>query len=240
MITQIRGDQHADVRKLKRLAQKMIHVIMEDESILLGLTTIKNYDEYTYNHSVNVSIYSLAIGRRLGFSRETLTELGLTALFHDMGKSKIPIEVLNKPGALDEKEWALMKKHPMVGVETVLNLKQLGEINPRMVIGIFDHHLKYDLSGYPSLYQKKEMSLFGRILQIVDAYDAMTTPRVYKKTPYTLEQTLAIMQKESGIHFDPILLKIFVAWLVFFPSDPWSFSIPVTSESSLRPIRIPN
>jgi HD-GYP domain-containing protein (c-di-GMP phosphodiesterase class II) len=217
VVTQIRGDQHADVRKLKRLAQKMIHIIMEDESILLGLTTIKNYDEYTYNHSVNVSIYALAVGRRLGFPRETLTELGLAGLFHDVGKSTIPIEVLNKPGSLNEKEWALMKGHPMAGVETVLNLKQLGEINPRMVIGIFDHHLKYNLTGYPNLYHKKETSLFGRILQVVDAYDAMTTPRVYKKTPFTLEQTLAIMQKDSGIHFDPILLKVFVGLVGVFP-----------------------
>jgi HD-GYP domain-containing protein (c-di-GMP phosphodiesterase class II) len=217
VVTQIKGDQHADARKLKRLVQKTIHILMEDDSILLGLTTIKNYDEYTYNHSVNVAIYALAIGRRLGFPRETLTELGLTGLFHDVGKSRIPIEVLNKPGALDEKEWGLMKKHPVSGVETVLNLKQLGEINPKMVIGIFDHHLKYNLTGYPNLYFKKETSLFGRILQIVDAYDAMTTPRVYKKTPYTLEQTLAIMQKESGIHFDPILLKVFVNLVGVFP-----------------------
>jgi HD-GYP domain-containing protein (c-di-GMP phosphodiesterase class II) len=209
VITQIKGDQHADVRKLKRLAQKMIHVMMEDDSILLGLTTIKNYDEYTYNHSVNVSIYALAIGRRLGFSKEALTELGMTALFHDFGKSKIPIEILNKPAALNEAEWVQMKKHPLTGVETVLNLKQLGEINPKMVIGIFDHHLKYDLSGYPKLYRKKKVSLFGRILQVADAYDAMTTPRVYKKNPYTLEETLTIMLKDSGAHFDPILLKVF-------------------------------
>jgi HD-GYP domain-containing protein (c-di-GMP phosphodiesterase class II) len=217
VVTQIKGDQHADVRKLKRLAQKMIHVMMEDESILLGLTTIKNYDEYTYNHSVNVSIYSLAIGRHLGFSKEMLTELGLTALFHDFGKSKIPKEILNKPAALDQAEWVLMKKHSLMGVETVLNLKQLGEINPKMVIGIFDHHLKYDLSGYPRLFQKKKVSLFGRILQITDAYDAMTTPRVYKKDPYTLDQTLAIMLKDSGGHFDPTLLKIFIALVGVYP-----------------------
>jgi HD-GYP domain-containing protein (c-di-GMP phosphodiesterase class II) len=217
VMTQIRGDQHADVRKLKRLVQKTIHLIMEDESILLGLTTIKNYDEYTYNHSVNVSIYSLAIGRRLGFSRDTLTELGMTGLFHDVGKSMIPKEILNKPAALDQTEWVLMKKHPLMGVETVLNLKQLGEVNPKMVIGIFDHHLKYDLSGYPRLFQKKKVSLFGRILQIADAYDAMTTPRVYKKNPYTLDQTLAIMLKDSGGHFDPTLLKIFIALVGVYP-----------------------
>jgi hypothetical protein len=86
-----------------------------------------------------------------------------------------------------------------------------------MVIGIFDHHLKYNMTGYPNLYHKKEASLFGRILQIVDAYDAMTTPRVYKKVPFTLEQTLAIMERESGVHFDPILLKVFVNLVGVFP-----------------------
>jgi HD-GYP domain-containing protein (c-di-GMP phosphodiesterase class II) len=110
-----------------------------------------------------------------------------------------------------------MKKHPLIGVEAVLNLKQLGEINPRMVIGIFDHHLKYNLSGYPTLYRTKKVSLFGRILQIVDAYDAMTTPRVYKKNPYTLEETLAIMLKDSGAHFDPILLKVFANLVGIYP-----------------------
>ena len=216
MITQIKAKQYPDVRKLKRLVQKTIHLVMEDESILLGLTTIKNYDEYTYNHCVNVTIYALALGRRLGFSRETLTELGLTALFHDAGKSRIPKEVLNKPAALNDEEWALMKKHPLMGVETVLNLKQLGEINPRMVIGIFDHHLKGDASGYPKLFRKKEISLFGRIIQIADMYDAMTTFRVYRKA-WTPEQALAIMLRDRGKHLDPILLKFLIGLVGIFP-----------------------
>jgi HD-GYP domain-containing protein (c-di-GMP phosphodiesterase class II) len=217
MLTQIKGKQYADVRKLKRLAQKAVHLIIEDESILLGMTTIKNYDEYTFNHSVNVSIYSLAMGKRLGFSKKTLTELGITALLHDIGKSKIPKEVLNKPASLNEEEWGIMKKHPLMGVEIVLNLKQLGEINPRMVVGIFDHHLKSDLSGYPKLFRKKEVSLFGRIIQIADSYDAMSTPRIYKKTPYTPEQALAIMLREKTVHFDPVLLKIFIGLVGIYP-----------------------
>ncbi len=217
VITNIKGKQHADIRKLKRLAQKAVHLVVEDESILLGMATIKNYDEYTFNHSVNVSIYSLAMGKRLGFSRKTLAELGITALLHDIGKSKIPREILNKPASLDEEEWGLMKKHPLIGVEIVLNLKQLGEINPRMVVGIFDHHLKNDLSGYPKLFRKKEVSLFGRIIQIADSYDAMTTPRIYKKTPYTPEQALAIMLRERTIHFDPLLLKIFIGLVGIYP-----------------------
>jgi putative nucleotidyltransferase with HDIG domain len=215
--SQIVGSQQINVRRLKRLVQKSVQVAMEDESILLGLTTIKNYDEYTYNHSVNVSIYALAMGRRLGLSRRALTELGMTGLFHDLGKSKIPKEVLNKPGVLADDEWKIMKEHPMTGVKILLNLKQLGEINPRMAIGVFDHHLKADLSGYPKVFRKQKASLFGRILQIVDAYDAMTTPRVYKKNPLTPSGALALMLKEKGFQFDPILLKVMIGIIGMYP-----------------------
>jgi len=217
VITNIKGKQYAEVRKLKRLAQKAVHLVMEDESILLGMATIKNYDEYTFNHSVNVSIYSLAMGKRLGFSIKTMTELGITALLHDIGKSKIPREVLNKPSPFDDGEWGLMKRHPLWGVEILLNLKQLGEINPRIVIGIFDHHVKSDFSGYPKLFRKKEVSLFGQIIQIADSYDAMTTPTIYRKIPFTPEQALAMMLKERGIHFDATFLKIFIGLVGTYP-----------------------
>ncbi|OGP68222.1 MAG: hypothetical protein A2170_14545 [Deltaproteobacteria bacterium RBG_13_53_10] len=216
-MSNIKGKQYAEVRKLKRLAQNAVHLVMEDESILLGMTTIKNYDEYTFNHSVNVAIYSLAIGKRLEISRKNLTDLAVTALMHDIGKSKIPREVLNKPAPFDEGEWGLMKKHPVMGVEIVLNLKQLGEINPRMVMGIFDHHLKSDFSGYPKLFKKKEVSLFGKIIQIADSYDAMTTPTMYRKNPFTPEQALGIMLKERAIHFDPLLLKVFIGIVGIYP-----------------------
>jgi HD-GYP domain-containing protein (c-di-GMP phosphodiesterase class II) len=185
--------------------------------MLLGMATIKNYDEYTFNHSVNVSIYSLAMGKRLGFSIKSLTELGMTALLHDIGKSKIPKEVLNKPSTFDEGEWGIMKRHPLWGVEILLNLKQLGEINPRIVVGIFDHHLKSNFSGYPRLFRKKEVSLFGQIIQIADSYDAMTTPTIYRKVPFTPEQALAMMLKERGIHFDATFLKIFIGLVGIYP-----------------------
>jgi putative nucleotidyltransferase with HDIG domain len=217
VITQIKTKQHADARRLKRLAQTAVKLVMQDESILMGLTAIKNYDEYTFNHSVNVAIYALSIGRRLGFSKKTMTELGVTAMLHDIGKSKIPIEVLNKPAKLDEEEWNQMKKHPLAGVEIVLNLKQLGEINPKMILGIFDHHLKNDLTGYPKVFRRKDPSLYGRIIQIADVYDAMTTPRVYRKSSYTPQQALAIMLKDRGVCFDPVLLKIFIGLVGLHP-----------------------
>lgn len=217
VLTNVRADQYANLRRLKRLTQKAVHLIIEDESILLQLATIKNYDEYTFNHSVNVAIYSLGIGRRLGFTKGTLTELGMAALLHDVGKAKIPREILNKPGSLNEEEWDIMRRNPVLGAEISLGLKQMGEISPRIAIGVFDHQLKNDLSGYPKLFRKKRVSLFGRILKIANTYDAMSTPKSYKLLPYTPGQALGLMLKDPGIDFDPILLKIFISLVGIYP-----------------------
>ena len=207
---------YPNVRRLKRVAQKAVYLILEDESYLLGLASIKNYDEYTFNHSVNVTIYALAIGNRLGFTKNTLKELSLAALLHDIGKSKISKEILNKPGTLTDEEWKVMKTHPLKGVEIVLDLKHMGEIDPKIVFGIFEHHHKDNLLGYPELILKKERNFFGQIIQIADVYDALVTPRVYKKA-YTPEQALAIMVKDKGSHFDSILLKIFIGLVGIYP-----------------------
>jgi putative nucleotidyltransferase with HDIG domain len=215
-VTGIKKNQFIDARKMKRMVQGAVNLMVKDESILLGLTTIKNYDEYTFNHCVNVAIYSLAMGRRLGFSKKTLTELGMTALLHDIGKAKIPKEIINKPDKLDEDEWRIIKEHPMTGVEMMLKIKQLGEMSPKMVIGVFEHHLNCNLTGYPKLIRKKDLTLFGKIIKIADCYDAMTTPRAYRKKPYRPEQTLAIMVREKN-GFDPVLLKVFIGIIGIYP-----------------------
>ena len=209
-------EEYPNLRRLKRVAQKAVHLVLEDESYLLGLASIKNYDEYTFNHSVNVAIYALAIGNRLGFSKNTLKELGLTALLHDIGKSKIPKKILNKPGPLDKEEWEVMKGHPLEGVEIVLNLRQMGEIYPKMVFGIFEHHQKDNFMGYPELLLKTERNFFGQIIQIADVYDALVTPRVYKKA-FSPEEALSIMLKDKGTQFDIILLKIFIGLVGIYP-----------------------
>jgi putative nucleotidyltransferase with HDIG domain len=165
MVTGIKKNQFIDTRKMKRMVQGAVNLMVKDESILLGLTTIKNYDEYTFNHCVNVAIYSLAMGRRLGLSKKSMTELGMTGLLHDIGKAKIPKEIINKPGKLDEDEWRIIKEHPLTGVEMMLKIKQLGEMSPKMVIGVFEHHLNCDLKGYPKLIRKKDLTLFGKIIK---------------------------------------------------------------------------
>jgi len=195
----------------------MVDLVLNDKSALLGLSTVKNYDEYTYNHSVNVSIYSMKLGSKLGFSKKMLAELGLAALFHDVGKTKIPGVILKKPGKLNDLEWDIVKSHPTVGVEDILEFHQLAEVKPRILFGIFDHHLNFDLSGYPNMKRKKKQSLFGKIIAIADVYDAMTTPRCYRKEPYSPTDALQLMWKECGVHFDPALFKVFVNAMGIYP-----------------------
>jgi len=206
-----------NIRKAKRLMQNAVNVIMQDDSTLLGLANIKNYDEYTFNHSVNVAIYAIALGQRIGIPQKHLSHLGMAGLFHDMGKTKIPKEILNKTGKLSPEERAIMRSHPVIGTELIMRMKEWGELSTRMIEGAFEHHLRYDLTGYPRLARKREISLFGRIITIADFYDALVRPRVYNRFPYVSEKILGIMLERSGKDFDPAIVKVFINMIGIFP-----------------------
>ena len=207
----------ANMAKAKRLIQSMVDLMLQDESTVLGLTTLKAYDEYTYNHSVNVSILSIAMGQRLGYSRRELSDLGMAALFHDIGKIDMPIDLLNKPSDFTAEEWQIIRKHPVYGVRTLLKLRGLQERAIKMVMVSFEHHLNYDLSGYPKLLSPRRISLFGRIASITDCYDALTSSRVYNRNPFIPDRALFFMMKKSGTAFDPVLLKLFINVVGIYP-----------------------
>ncbi len=213
----IKNQKMLNVRKAKRLMQNAVNSILQDETTLLGLATIKNYDEYTFNHSVNVSIYAIAIGQRIGIPKKHLSHLGMAGLFHDIGKVQIPREIINKTGKLTPEEWMVIRAHPAIGAKTVMKMKEWGELSTRMINGAFEHHLKYDLSGYPRLSRKLKLSLFGKIITLADFYDALVRPRVYNRFPYVSEKILGIMLERSGKDFDPALVKVFINMLGVFP-----------------------
>lgn len=213
----INSQKAVNIRKAKRLIQNVVNAIMQDESTLLGLANIKNYDEYTFNHSVNVAIYAIALGQRIGIPKKHLSHLGMAGLFHDIGKTRIPKEILNKDGKLSPEEWAIMKSHPLIGTEIIMKLKDWSELSTRLINGAFEHHLRYDLSGYPKLTRKKKLSLFGKIITIADFYDALVRPRVYNRYPYVSEKILGIMLDRSGKDFDPALVKVFINMIGIFP-----------------------
>jgi len=217
VVESVKHQKLLNVRKAKRLMQNAVNALVQDESTLLGLANIKNYDEAIFNHSVNVAIYAIAIGQRTGIPKKYLSHLGMAALFHDIGKTKIPKEILNKTGKLLPEELAMMRSHPIFGVETVMAMKEWGELSSRMIDAAFEHHLKYDLTGYPKPTHKRRLTLFGRIIAVADFYDTLVRPRGSNRFPYVSEKILGVMLERSGKDFDPALVKVFINMIGVFP-----------------------
>ncbi len=203
--------------KSKRAIQFLIDRLIKDEGNLMSLTAIKSFDEYTFAHSVNVCILSVALGTRLGLPKSELSELGFAALFHDVGKVKLPIEILNKPGELTGEEWAEVRKHPIFGVKVLLSRRSIDKFCTRAMVVSFEHHLNLDHSGYPQMSAKRDLDLFSLIVTIVDVYDSMTSGRVYARTPLTPDEALRRMLQQQGKSFDAVLLKVFINMLGIYP-----------------------
>jgi HD-GYP domain-containing protein (c-di-GMP phosphodiesterase class II) len=124
---------------------------------------------------------------------------------------------LNKTEGLEPQEWMLLRSHPVLGAEMIIRMKEWGELTTRMVCATFEHHLKYDLTGYPKLARKRQITLFGRIITLVDFYDALVRPRVYRRYPYISEKILGIMLERSGKDFDPALVKVLINMIGIYP-----------------------
>jgi len=217
VINKIKSGEKVNIKKAKRVMESMVDHILEEEQLLLGMTAIKDYDEYTYHHSVNVSILSIALGQRLGLSRKLLTELGMVALFHDTGKTEVPNEVLNKPANFTDDEWKIIRKHPVWGLKAILKLMKLDELTIKSAIVSFEHHMNVDHTGYPKARNKMELDLFSRIVSLADQYDAMTSSRVYSRTPMAPDKALSIMMERSGTQLDPLLFKFFINMVGVYP-----------------------
>jgi HD-GYP domain-containing protein (c-di-GMP phosphodiesterase class II) len=205
------------VRRLRHITQVVVDEVLRDPSSLLTLTTIKDFDQYLILHSVNVAVLATVLGQRLGLDKPALGELCLAGFLHDAGKLGVDIDVLNKPGALSPEEWEEMRRHPIAAAYTLLGGQHLTESIMRAVVVAFEHHLNYDLSGYPSTEIKKSVSLFGGIVSIADRFDALTTARVYRKVNLTPPEAIVGMVQQMGTHFDPVLIKLFVEVMGIYP-----------------------
>ncbi len=204
-------------KQAKRAIQNIVELMMQDEFTLLGLTNLRCHDQYTHNHSVNVSLLAMALGNRAGYPKVDLADLGLSALFHDVGKCAISLDVLNKPGEFTQDEWAIMRSHPIEGVFTLVKARGINNVPARMAAASFEHHMNYDFSGYPKLRVPWSQTVASRIITIADCYDAMTSSRVYRREPMSPANVLKFMFGKSGQSFDPVLLKLFVNCVGIIP-----------------------
>jgi len=196
------------IRRSKKPIHNTVDLILTGEEATKQLISLTAHDYYTYSHSVNVTIFAIALCERIlhGDSGDDFHELGHGFLLHDLGKSQIDTRIINKPGRLDNHEWKIMKEHPENGYELLQSSDNLSET---MKFIVLEHHERYGGGGYPNGKCGEEIHLFGRICCIADVFDALTTRRTYRQASSTYE-ALNVMRNYMKDHFDPDLLHEFV------------------------------
>lgn len=213
----VRDRNSFDAGSVQRVVHQMIDEVAHDEDVLLEFATLKEFDEYTYYHSVNVAIYSIAVGMRLGMDRLRLAQLGLAALFHDIGKVKLPRDLISKPDDFNDDDWEQIKRHPALGALTLASMRALDSETGLAIAGAFEHHLKIDLSGYPKLSRPRSLHMFSRIISVCDSFDAMTSGRVYQKETISPDEAVRRLLYKGREWYDPLVLKAFVHVVGVFP-----------------------
>ena len=198
------------IKKANAIIGSVKELLQKDESAVMGLTLLSDYDNYTFNHSVNVGILSLSLAEKVGFGKSA-EQIGLAGMLHDIGKTKTPLEIINKPGKLSEEEWEIMKKHPIDGAEIVQKMDK----RPDVTLMILQHHVRYDLSGYPA--KQKKLNEGTHLVTIADTYDSMTTLRPYQKRFDPKEALDLMTYKLKGTTLHPKYFEKFIEMLGIFP-----------------------
>lgn len=198
-----------NVKTAQSIVGDCIHTVLNDNSTVESLMQVTAHDYYTHTHSINVSIYTLSLGAHLGISGNDLEVLGMAAILHDLGKSKVNYEIINKNGKLDDTEFGEMKTHPDQGHAIAL---KLGITDERILSGIRHHHERIEGGGYPDNLKGDEISQFARIIGVCDVFDALSTRRSYKD-PMTSFESLSLMKKEFVGHLDMSIVNSFIKML---------------------------
>jgi putative nucleotidyltransferase with HDIG domain len=200
-------------KKAMPLVSTIIESVIRNHNALTTLTSLSSYDAYTYTHCVNVAVLGIVFGKFLGFSLDELRLLGIGGLFHDIGKAKLPEEILNKPGSLTKQEFEIMKKHP---IEGYASMRDQEGIPSEILAIILEHHEKYNGRGYPRGLSGKEITKMANIISVADVYDALTTDRVYRKAVHP-HKAIKILFMGGEQDFYPGLAELFVKCLGIYP-----------------------
>ena len=203
-----------DATMARTMIDGLAQAVAQNRTALLALTTLKNYDNYTFTHMVNVSILTMGQARGLGIDGPLLREFGLAALMHDIGKVRTPLEVLNKPDKLTDDEFAIMKRHVVEGAEI---LRQTPDIPALAPVVAFEHHLRLDGTGYPDGAKRSSLNIGTMLCSIADVYDAMRSQRAYQQA-FPSERILQVLKRNDGTQFDQNLVRRFVQLIGIYPA----------------------
>lgn len=196
------------------ITNDLMKAINENDSVAVDINALKTSDEYTFKHSVDVATMSMIIAKKQQMKKEDIYNIGIAGLLHDMGKSKIPNEVLNKPGRLTDEEFEIMKQHPVLGYR-ILNEKN--EFNKAISLAVLQHHEKMNGKGYPMGVKSDKIIHYAKILSVVDVYDALVTERPYKKAFSQRTAIEMIMSMTEELDIDS--MKSFLASVILYPVD---------------------
>lgn len=205
--------KHINVDNCLYLANEILEEIKSNPSMIVEMINLSSYDNYTYMHSINVDILSVIIGIGLGFKDEELKQLSQAALLHDIGKTCLPIDILNKPGKLTPEEFEEIRKHPMYGYNL---LKDNHNISSVVRNAVLSHHENEDGSGYPRNLKSDKIHTFAKIIHIADVYDALTAKRVYKDA-YSPADALEYLMSKADTMFDPKIIEVFMKYVALYP-----------------------
>ncbi|MHC1711183.1 MAG: HD-GYP domain-containing protein [Solidesulfovibrio sp.] len=213
VIDTLKNKRKIDFAKSEEYVDHIFSHIKNDVDSLLFVSKLKQHDQYTYTHNLNVSIFALAFASELGLGPENIKILGLAGLFHDIGKVLIDQDILNKPGKLNTKEFEEIKKHPTIGYNILQNDKNNTE---EVCRATYEHHEKYSGGGYPQNLSASKISMHASLLSIIDVFDALTSDRSYKKR-IDLHKALGIIFNLKGSSFYPGLVDKYIKFLGIYP-----------------------
>ncbi|GAB6063068.1 HD-GYP domain-containing protein [Deferrisoma palaeochoriense] len=202
-----------DGERAAQTVDKMVDSIFRNPDAITSLSRLKSFDDYTFQHSVNVSVLALALGRHLGIVKEELRRLGIGAILHDVGKMRVPEAILNKPGRLTDEEFAVMKTHTLHGAKILMDTKDVPNESAAVAL---NHHERFNGRGYPRGVSGMNIGKFGLISAIVDVYDAITSDRVYHKGMPS-HQALQKIYEWSKTDFYPVYVQKFIQCVGIYP-----------------------
>lgn len=209
----VRMGKAIELNEVREQVNSIVDSVFRNRDALLCLANLKDYDNYTFMHSVNVCILAVSFARHLGMTKMHLENIGVGAILHDIGKTRIPESILNKPGRYTEEEYNIMKRHVMLGVDI---LRKYENIPDDAMSVTMQHHERYDGSGYPQRLHGEKIALSGQIAGIADVYDALTYDRVYHKAS-SCHSTVKRLYEWGDTLFDRTLIERLILCIGIYP-----------------------
>lgn len=226
------------VKEVEAVVEELVKTLAKDKHSMVNIADLKSYDECTYHHSLSVAVLAIAMSQTLGHSSDQIYQTGRCAIMHDIGKTKIPQEIINKTTKLSDEEFRIIRQHSTQGYH-YLEKRNIGDEDMRK--GILYHHERYDGTGYPTGLKGEEIPIMSRIISVADVYDALTSSRPYRMPIQPFEAVEYIIAN-SGAHFDYDVVKAFMKRLELYPIgcmvelSNGKVAIVLNNENPMRPL----